>query len=140
MTAIRNAQTWLEKIPLLIRVGMAAFLFLLINQISLRTNGFVDGPILCPFRSLTGLPCPYCGTTRSVGNIVIGEFGQALTFNPIGYLVVALTLALLIMPQKVKQLYLKFAYQWALYSHRTQISLTVVLTLTPWLLDLPRLI
>ena len=25
----------------------------------------LDGPVLCPFRAATGLPCPLCGATRA---------------------------------------------------------------------------
>ncbi len=42
----------------------------------------------CPIRWLTGKPCPTCGTTRSIGTILTGDFGQAWNLNPIGFIVV----------------------------------------------------
>lgn len=45
------------------------------------------GPILCPFRRLTGLPCPSCGLTRSVVAAAHGRLSTAVRYHPLGPLV-----------------------------------------------------
>ena len=40
-------------------------------------------PILCPFRRLTGLPCPACGATRALLAASRLDFGRAFALNPI---------------------------------------------------------
>jgi hypothetical protein len=37
----------------------------------------------CPFRALTGLNCPGCGTTRCLHQLVHGEIGNAFKLNPL---------------------------------------------------------
>lgn len=51
----------------------------------------VDPVPPCPLRTLTGVPCPLCGSTRGVIAAVHGDIGDALTLNPaaIGVLVLA---------------------------------------------------
>ncbi len=56
-----------------------------------RGAGGID---LCLFRKLTGLPCPSCGTTRSVLSISHLHFADALYYNPIGF-IMALCLCVL---------------------------------------------
>ncbi len=56
--------------------------------------GIEDGPVVCPFRLLTGLPCPGCGLTRSWVYLAHGHWGDALVANPFGVVLVALLLAL----------------------------------------------
>jgi len=51
-------------------------------------------PTLCPFRWVTGLPCPGCGLTRSVVAAAHGDVGQALVFHPLGLAVLLTLLAL----------------------------------------------
>lgn len=48
----------------------------------------------CPLRTITGIPCPLCGSTRGVIAAVHGHIGDALVLNPasIGVLVLALAL------------------------------------------------
>lgn len=36
----------------------------------------------CPCRRWTGLPCPYCGFTRSMANLYGGHIEQAFLFHP----------------------------------------------------------
>lgn len=41
-----------------------------------------SGPVICPLRLLTGLPCPGCGLTRAWVFAAHGDLGQALSANP----------------------------------------------------------
>jgi hypothetical protein len=42
------------------------------------------GPTMCPFRLVTGLPCPGCGLTRSWVYLMHGQLGQSLYYHPLG--------------------------------------------------------
>jgi uncharacterized protein DUF2752 len=44
-----------------------------------------DGPTLCPFRLVTGLPCPFCGLTRSLFALGRGRVGDSLHLSPLGF-------------------------------------------------------
>jgi len=37
----------------------------------------------CPFRIITGYPCPGCGCTRAVLNIFKGDIKKSIEYNPI---------------------------------------------------------
>ena len=37
----------------------------------------------CPFRTLTGLSCPGCGSTRGLHRLLHGDVVSALKFNPL---------------------------------------------------------
>lgn len=54
------------------------------------------GPVLCPFRALTGLPCPFCGLTRSFVYTVHGQLPQAFGAHLFGPLLVLLAGAWLV--------------------------------------------
>lgn len=56
-------------------------------------DAFDDGPVTCPFRILTGLPCPACGLTRSLIAAFHLDFDRSLSLHPLG-LAVAVALAL----------------------------------------------
>ena len=47
---------------------------------------------LCPFRVMTGLWCPGCGTTRSMSRLLHGRFADALTLNVLAVLLVPVAL------------------------------------------------
>lgn len=49
---------------------------------------------LCPFKWITKLPCPSCGSTRSVECILNGHYVDAFYTNPLGYLDLAIMLIL----------------------------------------------
>ncbi len=46
----------------------------------------------CLIKHVTNIPCPSCGTTRSVVSIVNGDFIAALALNPLGYLIALIML------------------------------------------------
>ena len=71
------------------RSRVVRFLFLILSLgfvkiTSQFNNDFTSGPIICPFRLVTGLPCPGCGTTRSVAALLDGRLADSLSFNPLG--------------------------------------------------------
>lgn len=41
---------------------------------------------ICTFKNVTGLPCPGCGTTRSISLVVDGNVGKSIHTNPLGIL------------------------------------------------------
>ncbi len=55
-----------------------------------------DGPVVCPFRLMTGLPCPGCGLTRSWVYVAHGEWSSAWSANPFGYVSMALVAVLVV--------------------------------------------
>jgi hypothetical protein len=40
-------------------------------------------PLSCPFKAVTGLPCPTCGATRAVLAFLHGEWPAAFRLNPL---------------------------------------------------------
>ena len=64
-----------------------------------------DGPVLCPFRALTGLPCPGCGLTRSWVYAAHGWWQESFASNAFGLLVVAvvLVLAVVVVVRRVRR-------------------------------------
>ena len=54
------------------------------------------GPVLCPLRRVTGVPCPFCGMTRGVIALAHGDLFSSLTFNPGAVVIVALAVAILV--------------------------------------------
>ena len=80
------------------RITLFVIIWFSIREISIRTNGITEGPIVCPIRLTTGIPCPACGTTRSIAAITEGNFDDALRFNPLGFAVIFFALLWAIKP------------------------------------------
>jgi hypothetical protein len=75
-----------------LRLGGAAMLALA----SVRPLLPVEVGPPCPLRTLTGIPCPFCGMTRGVTALVHGHLSAAFGFNPGAFLVVAAAIVLLV--------------------------------------------
>jgi len=55
----------------------------------------LDGtPTICPFRLITGLPCPACGLTRSVVSAMHGDALSSLETHPFGMVAIVVMIAL----------------------------------------------
>ncbi len=97
----RNAAkslTWKLRLLLL---AAAALVLLALQYLPVRADGSIGGVgEICPFRNLTGLPCPLCGMTRSVLCFFQGDWHTSLLWHPLGPLVgigmIAAFLALMI--------------------------------------------
>jgi hypothetical protein len=50
--------------------------------------------ISCPIKRITGIPCPSCGSTRSVVSLLQGNLSDAIQLNPLGLVVFILMLIL----------------------------------------------
>ena len=57
-----------------------------------------DPGLPCPLRTVTGVPCPFCGLTTSVKATLRGDLHAALVANPFGLLAVGTALVLLLRP------------------------------------------
>lgn len=53
----------------------------------------------CPLRTVTGVPCPFCGLTTSVKAVLRGDGHGAWSANPFGLLVVAFAVLLVVRPR-----------------------------------------
>ena len=49
-------------------------------------------PGVCLIKRITGVPCPSCGSTRSVLSILKGNFADAIFWNPFGILIMIILL------------------------------------------------
>jgi hypothetical protein len=61
---------------------MAGYAWLYVNAISTKT-AHVE---VCLIKKLTNVPCPSCGSTRSMLSILNGEYWQGLKWNPLGFI------------------------------------------------------
>lgn len=55
------------------------------SAVALRPLWLAAAPLLgpCPFRSLTGIPCPTCGTTRAAAAMLNADLPGAFAANPL---------------------------------------------------------
>jgi hypothetical protein len=72
----------------------------------------VHPPLACPLRTLTGIPCPFCGMTRACIAAVHGHLGASLAFNPAGVLVVLAAIVALFRPRLLTRVHVP---TWAVF-------------------------
>jgi len=73
-----------DPIPYRLIAGLALLAALLVPA------GKLDrAPVMCPFRRVTGLPCPTCGLSRSWTALLHGHPRESISFHPLGPLTAA---------------------------------------------------
>lgn len=88
----------------------------------------------CLFKSLTGLPCPGCGTVRSLHLLLHGDVVGSVQTNPLGLLlslffIASAVLVLRDIRHNDDLLYRLMHYRW----RPTALVVVVLLTLANWL-------
>jgi hypothetical protein len=59
----------------------------------MQTDGDIEhSQSICPFKLLTGMPCPGCGITKSIVFLYKGEWDKSLSYHLFGPLVVVVAL------------------------------------------------
>ena len=81
------------------KIGLWVAVTGLIAWVVLTMMGFQF--IVCPFKRLTGVPCPACGTTRTLEALLHGDLTHAMTLNPIN-LFFCLAIAILVFVLMIK--------------------------------------
>jgi len=91
-------------------------------------------PGFCMIRSLTGVPCPSCGMTRSVTTMAHGNIDEAIWWNPLG---VMMFIAMIIFPVWIitdwirkKDTFYKFYFQVEKLFQIKPIAITGVIIMT----------
>ena len=72
-------------------IGPRARRFIIVVGIIAAGGAFVFiGPPLCPTALFFGIPCPGCGLTRATLALLHGDFGAALHFHPLVFVLTPL--------------------------------------------------
>ncbi len=81
-----------RKLYILLSVGLLAGYVLVFFEILSQKSAKDTTPDLCLFKIVTGLPCPSCGSTRSVLSLINGNLMDAVKINPLGLIIAAILL------------------------------------------------
>ena len=77
-----------NKLYVLVSTACAAgYIWLFVNYHRSISESFEPG--VCLYKRITGIPCPSCGSTRSVLSILKGDFVGALLWNPFGLIIIS---------------------------------------------------
>jgi hypothetical protein len=122
---------------ILITACIGGYLWLVVaNHFDTAAEGNLTG--VCLIKDITHIPCPSCGTTRSILSLSKGDLSESLCWNPFGLIV---ALIMLIAPAwmlydivKQKDSLFLFYNQAEIFLRRTWIAIpAILLVLTNWI-------
>ena len=64
---------------------LLGYVWLAISALIIKSGSYAHG--VCIFKNITNIPCPSCGTTRSVILLLQGDIINSLLYNPFGIIV-----------------------------------------------------
>ena len=76
-----------NRLYTIIMMACSAGMVWLFLQYSIKEPGQAHEANACLIKQATTIPCPSCGTTRSIFALVEGKVGEAFHLNPFGILV-----------------------------------------------------
>ncbi len=94
--------------------------------------------MVCPWKNLTGLPCPGCGMTRSTFALLQGRYRESLESNAFTWVVLLMLMIVAVgvsIPARYRMVWIHSIGRW---EHRSRWGLwfgifLVIYTLTRWL-------
>ncbi|MGI9086170.1 MAG: DUF2752 domain-containing protein [Chthoniobacterales bacterium] len=92
MNVFPSSQIRLTNRARLFRVAALAAMILAALALRAFSPGWL--PLRASCGAVTGLPCIFCGTTRALHFLLLGDFGRALYFNWLAFVVAAAALIL----------------------------------------------
>lgn len=114
------------------RYFFAFFVTVGLVLLSRASNGLANGPILCPFRLLTGYECPTCGTTRSIGSLLQGDVVGAFNNNPLGIVVSAALVWFVFAKESFTSFVARIRNRWDKASRTQQVLVVSILCSALW--------
>ncbi len=78
---------------ILILSCIAGCVWLFLNSSNHLVNN-TNGITVCMIKHITNIPCPSCGSTRSVLSILHGEYLEALYWNPLGFILILIAVTI----------------------------------------------
>jgi hypothetical protein len=90
-------------------------------------------PSICPFKLLTGFPCPGCGMTRACWCLLKLDFAGAFYFHPLSFLLASVVV--LVLANEVGELWFrkKMSYHWVIENKWMIISIISLVTVANWM-------
>jgi hypothetical protein len=93
--------------------------------------------MVCPWKNLTGLPCPGCGMTRSTFALLQGRYRESLESNAFSWVVLLLLMIVAVgvsIPARYRMAWIRSIGRW---EHRSRwglwfVIILVIYTLTRW--------
>ncbi len=123
----------------LTRLLLLCFSVISISVAARLFDGFNSGPILCPIRLLTGIPCPACGTTRSIGALCEGKFTESWRLNPLGYFIAFAALVWAVRIPITSTILNFLSKKYNTYSSRFRFVFLISIYIATWILNLTRI-